>query len=73
MYVEEWHIFWFEKLWHITQREAKTSVWSYAIDTSARPLSEPDQSILSEQWVFVFAILWRGGGGGSVMTLKIWG
>jgi hypothetical protein len=46
-----------------TQREAETFIWSYAKNTRPCPsvspgtISEPDQSILREHWVFFSSII----------------
>jgi len=63
MHIVEWRIFQFEKPWQIYPKGSKDFIWSQAKNAkpcpqgSPRAVSEPDQSILREQWVFIFPII----------------
>ena len=62
MHVIEWHIFQFEKLENLSTRKLKLlfGLRPKMPDrprVSPRAVSEPDQSILREHWVFIFPII----------------
>jgi len=63
MHIVECHLFTLEICDKFTQWEAKTSVWSQAKNArpcpkvNLRAVSETDQSILREHWVFISTII----------------